>query len=70
MVGFTFEAPVESQQPASQAFGHEEEAAGWLADRHPRFVADVTGDGGLDIVGFGGPGVYVARNLHRRFRAR
>ncbi|MER6768939.1 hypothetical protein ABT389_04150 [Streptomyces bacillaris] len=29
-----------------------------------------TGDSGPDIVGFGGPGVYVARNLYRRFRTR
>jgi hypothetical protein len=36
----------------------------------PRFVADITGDGRVDIVGFGGPGVYVARNLFRRFRTR
>ncbi|EFL37060.1 predicted protein [Streptomyces viridochromogenes DSM 40736] len=31
---------------------------------------DTTGDGRVDIVGFGGPGVYVARNLFRRFRTR
>ncbi|MEQ4609396.1 hypothetical protein ABMX48_23640 [Streptomyces cavourensis] len=29
-----------------------------------------TGDAGPDIVGFGGPGVYVARNIYRRFRTR
>ena len=33
---------------------------GWRVDQHPRFVADVTGDGKADIVGFGGAGVYVA----------
>jgi hypothetical protein len=34
---------------------------GWQADRHPRFVADVTGDGRADIVAFGDQGVQVAR---------
>ncbi|QNP66219.1 RICIN domain-containing protein [Streptomyces genisteinicus] len=53
-----------------RGFGHDDAAGAWRADRHPRFLADVTGDGRLDIVGFGGPGVYVARNLFRRFRTR
>ncbi|MBD0707936.1 MULTISPECIES: FG-GAP-like repeat-containing protein [unclassified Streptomyces] len=53
-----------------RGFGYAEEAGGWRVDRHPRFLADVTGDGRLDLVGFGGPGVYVARNLFRRFRTR
>src|SRR5262245_22731826 len=35
-------------------------AGGWRVDRHPRFLADVTGDGRADIVGFGDDGVYVA----------
>jgi hypothetical protein len=34
---------------------------GWQADRHPRFVADVTGEGRADIVAFGDQGVQVAR---------
>src|SRR5262244_1523381 len=33
---------------------------GWRVDRHPRFLADVTGDGRADVVGFGNDGVYVA----------
>src|SRR5262249_56255718 len=33
---------------------------GWRVDQHPRFLADVTGDGRADIVGFGDDGVYVA----------
>ncbi|SHM75381.1 hypothetical protein [Streptomyces yunnanensis] len=53
-----------------KAFGHGKEAGGWLVDKHPRFLADITNDGRVDIVGFGGPGVYVARNLFRRFRTR
>src|SRR5262249_49482577 len=39
-------------------FGHE--AGGWRVDKHPRFLADITGDGRADIVGFGDAGVYVA----------
>ncbi|RXW15741.1 hypothetical protein EST38_g10110 [Candolleomyces aberdarensis] len=35
-------------------------AGGWQVDKHPRFVADVNGDGCGDIVGFGNAGVYVA----------
>ncbi len=37
-------------------------AGGWRVERHPRFLADTTGENGLDIVGFGDAGVYVARN--------
>jgi hypothetical protein len=36
-------------------------AGGWRVDRHPRFLADTTGDGQADIVGFGDAGVYVSR---------
>ncbi len=38
------------------------EAGGWRVDRHPRFLADLTGDGGADIVGFGDAGVWVSLN--------
>src|SRR5262249_57309188 len=37
-------------------------AGGWRVDRHPRFLADLTGDGRADIVGFGEAGVYVSLN--------
>jgi hypothetical protein len=57
-------------QLVCRGFGHNEDAGAWRVDRHPRFLVDITGDGRVDIVGFGGPGVYVARNLHRRFRTR
>ena len=40
-------------------FGYN--AGGWRVDRHPRFMADTTGDGRADIVGFGNVGVYVSR---------
>ena len=35
-------------------------AGGWRVERHPRFLADITGDGRADIVGFGDAGVYIA----------
>ena len=41
------------------AFGFE--AGGWQVDRHPRFVADTTGDGRADIVGFADDGVWISR---------
>lgn len=37
-------------------------AGGWFSeDRYPRHLADVTGDGRADIIGFGDNGVYVAK---------
>ncbi len=43
-------------------FGASRAAGGWSdAHRFPRALADVDGDGRLDIVGFGGAGVLVAR---------
>ncbi|WP_263846350.1 FG-GAP-like repeat-containing protein [Roseobacter sinensis] len=39
------------------AFGADH---GWGAEQYERRVADVTGDGRADIVGFGGDGIYVA----------
>jgi hypothetical protein len=38
-------------------FGYN--AGGWRVKRHPRLLADLTGDGRADIVGFGDDGVYV-----------
>ncbi|MEU2339845.1 RICIN domain-containing protein [Streptomyces sp. NPDC013172] len=60
----------EQAQLVCRGFGYDRDAGGWRVDRHPRFLADITGEGRVDIVGFGGPGVYVARNLYRRFRTR
>jgi len=37
-------------------------AGGWQIDKHPRIVADLTGDGKADILGFGDAGVYVSLN--------
>ncbi|MEU0878227.1 FG-GAP-like repeat-containing protein [Lentzea sp. NPDC005914] len=44
-----------------QNFGYT--AGGWRVEKHPRFLADTTGDGRRDIVGFGDGGVWVSRNL-------
>jgi FG-GAP-like repeat len=52
----TFQAP----QLVVANFGYN--AGGWRVDMHPRFLADLTGDGRADIVGFGNAGVYVALN--------
>ena len=44
--------------PALEDFGYQ--AGGWRVDRHPRMLADITGNGRADIVAFGDAGVYVA----------
>jgi hypothetical protein len=54
--------PVLAPQPAVANFGYADEAGGWRVDKHPRFLADLTGDGRADIVGFGEAGVYVILN--------
>ena len=48
------------QQPRFVLADFGFEAGGWRVDKHPRFVADITGNGHKDIVGFGDAGVYVA----------
>ena len=35
---------------------------GWRTEQHPRFAADLTGDGRADIIGFGNDGVWTALN--------
>jgi len=37
-------------------------AGGWRVEKHPRYLADLTGDKRADIVGFGDAGVWVSRN--------
>ena len=60
----TFSAP----QLVVANFGYN--AGGWRTDMHPRFMADTTGDGRADIVGFGDAGVYVSRaNANGTFSA-
>ena len=46
--------------PAGRARRLRLQAGGWRVDRHPRFLADLTGDGRADIVGFGDAGVWTA----------
>ena len=42
-------------------FGYADVGGGWsTADRYPRTLGDVNGDGVADIIGFGGDGTYVA----------
>mgnify|MGYP001305641189 CR=1 FL=1 len=52
----TFQAP----QMVVGNFGYN--AGGWRVERHPRFLADLTGDGRADIVGFGNAGVWISLN--------
>jgi hypothetical protein len=44
-------------------------AGGWSVGAHPRMMADVNGDGLADVVGFGGPGVYVSLSTGKNFTA-
>jgi len=37
-------------------------AGGWLVDQHPRFIADLTGDKSVDVIGCGAAGVYASLN--------
>jgi hypothetical protein len=37
-------------------------AGGWRVEKHPRFLADLTGDAAADTAGFGDAGMYVALN--------
>ena len=37
-------------------------AGGWRIEKHPRFLADLTGDGRADLIGCGDAGVYVSLN--------
>ncbi len=37
-------------------------AGGWRVERHPRFLADLTGDKRADIIGFGTVGVWESLN--------
>ncbi|MFM9442359.1 VCBS repeat-containing protein [Streptomyces acidiscabies] len=45
--------------PVRPHFGYS--AGGWRGDKHPRLLADTTGEGKADTVGFGNDGVWVAR---------
>ena len=47
--------------PVTRVLNNFGDNQSWRVDRHPRFLADTTGDGRADIVGFGNGGVYVSR---------
>jgi phospholipase C len=49
-----------SFQPAKFVLAEFGFNKGWRPNKHPRFLADLTGDGRADIVGFGDAGVWVA----------
>jgi len=49
-------------QPAAFVLDNFGTKQGWQVDKHPRFVADLTGDGCADILGFGNNYVYVSLN--------
>jgi len=50
-------------QPVHEAIANYSVNHGsWRVDRHPRFAADLTGDGRAEIIGFGDPGVFVSIN--------
>ena len=50
----------QARQKVVDNFGYN--AGGWRVEKHPRFLADLTGDGRADIVGFGNAGVWVSLN--------
>ena len=52
----TFQSP----KLVLESFGYY--AGGWLIEKHPRFLSDLTGNGRLDIIGFGDRGVSIALN--------
>ena len=49
----------QTAKPVLTYFCHDN---GWRVSEHPRFVADMTGDGKPDLVGFADDGVFVAFN--------
>jgi phospholipase C len=51
-----------SFQPARFVLANLGANSGWRVDDHPRFLADVNGDGRPDLVGFGDDGLWIAQN--------
>ncbi|KAF8871740.1 hypothetical protein CPB84DRAFT_1800518 [Gymnopilus junonius] len=49
-------------QPANSVLADFTNGEGWYNDKHPRFLADLTGDGLPDIIGMKDDGVYIAFN--------
>ena len=55
--------------PMTKWIGNYGSGNGWTYDKHIRTLADVNGDGLLDIVGFGETSVYVSLNDGSSFKA-
>jgi len=53
--GYGFDKP----ESWVDAYGVQDD---WRVERHPRFMADVNGDGRSDVVGFGHVGTHVSRS--------
>lgn len=47
-------------QPARRVNADFGAGRGWSVANHPRLLADITGEGAMDVVGFGNGGVFVA----------
>ena len=54
-------------QPSLWVDNYGYNAGGWRVDKHPRFMADVNGDGKDDVVGFGEAGAYVSLSQGDKF---
>ena len=55
------------QAPVMVLAGFAYNAGDWRVEKHPRFLADLTGDGRADIVGFGDAGVWVSLQQRQRY---
>lgn len=63
-----------SLNTGSSSFSHKKlwvsqfskDRGGWSTSNNPRFLADVTGDGILDIVGFSNDGIYISTNNNKQ----
>ncbi len=60
------EVSVERPRLMVNSFGYKH---GWRVASHPRFMADVNGDGKADVVGFGNAGVHIGLSVGNRFTA-
>ena len=57
-INYTYPGWFENPTLWMNTFGYD--AGGWRVDQHPRYMADVNGDGRADVVGFGNAGVWVS----------
>ncbi len=66
-IGSTSSTLVSAPELWVNSYGYD--AGGWRVDMHPRFLADVNGDGKADVVGFGNAGAYVSLSNGSSFSA-